>query len=257
MPTDTNLPPDASLADRHDNEIEHGRFLAGAGAEDVWGWASPAGRLRAIRRGKKIREGAVLHAESTVLEVGCGTGIFTEMVAESGAHILAVDISPDLLDVARKRGTKPGQVEYVCKGFEDAVVDGPFDAVVGSSVLHHLDIEASTSKIHELLKPGGWMSFCEPNMLNPHIAIIKNIKWIGRKLGESPDETAFVRWKLARLLKSLGFTGVCITPFDFLPPITPRPLIPLVKALGYGAEVLPGLREISGSLHIVARKPLG
>ncbi|MFT5498369.1 MAG: 2-polyprenyl-3-methyl-5-hydroxy-6-metoxy-1,4-benzoquinol methylase [Kiritimatiellia bacterium] len=249
--------PDAALADRHDNEIEHGRYLAEAGAEDVWGWGSPAGRLRAIRRGKKIREGAVLTPESKVLEVGCGTGIFTEMVAESGAHILAVDISPELLDVARARGVNPEQVEFVCKGFEDAVVDGPFDAVVGSSVLHHLDVEASMRKIHELLKPGGWMSFCEPNMMNPHIAMIKNIKWIGRRLGESPDETAFIRWKLAGLLESIGFTEVCITPFDFLPPITPTPLIPLVKAVGTCVEALPGLREISGSLHIVARKPLG
>ena len=38
-------------------------------------------------------------------------------------------------------------------------------------------------------------------MLNPQIAIQKNIPWVKRKLGDSPDETAFFRWPLRRLLE--------------------------------------------------------
>ena len=76
-------------------------------------------------------------------------------------------------------------------------------------------------KIFELLKPGGVMSFAEPNLLNPQILVIKKVKWIGRMLGESPDETAFVRWKLKKQLEEIGFTDVEITPFDWLHPLVP------------------------------------
>jgi hypothetical protein len=62
-----------------------------------------------------------------------------------------------------------------------------------------------------------------PNMLNPQIAIQKNVSWVKRKLGDSPDETAFFHWPLQRLLERTGFRDVRIDPFDFLHPKTPRP----------------------------------
>ena len=106
-----------------------------------------------------------------------------------------------------------------------------------------------------MLKNGGILSFAEPNMLNPQIAIQKNIPWVKRRLGDSPDETAFVRWKLLRLLEEAGFGDVYIRPFDWLHPLTPRPLIPIVKTIERAVEAIPLLREFSGSLYIKAKKP--
>ena len=100
-----------------------------------------------------------------------------------------------------------------------------FDSVVGSSVLHHLEIEEALREIYRVLKPGGTIYFTEPNMLNPQIAIQKNVPWIKRKLGDSPDETAFFRWPLWRLLEQTGYRDVRIDPFDFLHPKTPVALI--------------------------------
>jgi SAM-dependent methyltransferase len=134
-------------------------------------------------------------------------------------------------------------------------VDGPFDAVVGSSLLHHLAYASALICIYELLAPGGRLSFAEPNMLNPQIAVQKNVPLIKRLLGDSPDETAFVRWRLARLLQRIGFVEVRIIPFDWLHPATPRGLITAVSLVARVLEKLPLLREFSGSLHIVARRP--
>ena len=61
------------------------------------------------------------------------------------------------------------------------------------------EIEEALRDIYRVLKPGGTIYFTEPNMLNPQIAMQKNIPWIKRKLGDSPDETAFFRWPLRRL----------------------------------------------------------
>jgi len=190
-----------------------------------------------------------------VLEIGCGTGNFTEVFAGYGPRVIAVDISGELLVQARERGLPENRVSFLEKRFEDCDLDGPFDAVIGSSVLHHLDIAASLAKIYDLLRPGGVLSFAEPNMLNPQIAVQKNVSWIKKRLGDSPDETAFVRWRLAAQLRKLGFTNIRLTPFDWLHPQTPRPLIGAVSLLGRCAERVPLLREFAGSLFIRARKP--
>lgn len=240
---------------RSDHEIEHGRFLASASAEDIWGWGTPAGRLRARRRAEFIAGGAGLGPGKKVLEVGCGTGLFTELIAASGAEVLGVDISPELLELARKRNLPADRIKFVTARFEDCDIHGPFDAVVGSSVLHHLEYKPALARILQMLKPGGAISFAEPNMLNPQIAAQKNIPWLKKKLGDSPDETAFIRWGLARLLRETGFTDIAIRPFDWLHPYTPRPLIPLVRSMGLLVEKLPLVKEFSGSLYIFARKP--
>ena len=75
-----------------------------------------------------------------------------------------------------------------------------------------------------------------------------------RKLGDSPDETAFFRWPLRRLLEVTGFRGVRIDAFDFLHPKTPKPLIGSVNALGRFLENVPVLSEFAGSLYIHALK---
>jgi len=240
---------------RAGDEIAHGKRLSQQDPELVWGWGTPAGQLRAIRRAEIIASGAGLGPGARALEVGCGTGLFTEMFAATGAQLVAVDISPDLLDIARARGLYPGMVQFLQKRFEDCDVDGPFDAVIGSSILHHLDIEAALARIFELLKPHGIMSFAEPNMLNPQILLQKNVFWLKRYLGDSPDETAFIRYRLRKLLLQAGFEDIQITPFDWLHPITPASLINSVKRIGLVLEKIPVIREFAGSLYIRCCRP--
>jgi len=178
---------------RSENEITHAHQLVQSDPEKVWGWGTPAGQLRAIRRAEMIISGADLKPGLRVLEEGCGTGLFTEMFASDGAHLVAVDISGELLEFAHGRGLPSDKVQFFEKRFEECDIDGPFDAVIGSSILHHLEIKDALFKIYSLLKPGGVMCFTEPNMLNPQIMIQKNVRWIKERLGDSPDETAFIR----------------------------------------------------------------
>ena len=73
-------------------------------------------------------------------------------------------------------------------------------------------------------------------------------------LGDVPHETAFSRWSGAGTLTRQCFDSIEVRPFDFLYPWTPKPFIPLVASIGAIIERIPGLREIAGSLFIVARK---
>jgi len=238
------------------NEIDHGRWLAEHDPEDIWGWGTPAGRLRARRRADLIARGAGLRPGVRVLEIGCGTGLFTEFFAGTGAEVLAVDISEDLLEVARRRRLPVDRVQFMCARFEELSLDRGFDAVIGSSVLHHLDLGPSLQAIRHLLKPGGILSFAEPNMLNPQVFIERHPLFL-KKWFEyvSPDETAFVRWGLKRTLAKRGFAAIATTPFDWLHPTTPPSLIPAVGTVGRLLERLPGAREFAGSLYIRAERP--
>jgi 2-polyprenyl-3-methyl-5-hydroxy-6-metoxy-1,4-benzoquinol methylase len=239
---------------RAEREIIHGRWLADRDTEEIWGWETPAGRLRAKRRGELIIAGAALTAGKRALELGCGTGLFTEMFAATGAEILAVDISPELLERARARKLPSDRVTFASRRFEDCDADGTFDAMIGSSVLHHLDLGAAISRMKILLKPGGRISFAEPNLLNPQVFLERKFHYLPVFSYTSPDETAFVRWQLARQLRDAGFEDVVIQPFDWLHPSTPVPLIGAVRKLGRMLEAVPLVREFSGSVFISARK---
>ena len=91
-------------------------------------------------------------------------------------------------------------------------------------------------------------------MLNPQIAIQKNIPWIKQKLGDSPDETAFFRWPLRRFLERAGYRDIRVDPFDFLHPKMPVALIDRMDAFGRFLENVPVISEVAGSLYIRAMK---
>jgi 2-polyprenyl-3-methyl-5-hydroxy-6-metoxy-1,4-benzoquinol methylase len=195
-----------------------------------------------------------VHPGMEVLELGCGTAYFTKELAMTGAAITAVDISPELLEEARRYCSAANVKFEVQNAYALAYPDEAFDSVVGSSVLHHLEIDEALRQIYRVLRPGGLIAFTEPNMLNPQIAVQKNVPAIKKLLGDSPDETAFFRWPLRRRLESTGFRDVRVRPFDFLHPKTPQAWIPFVQKLDRAAESTPLLREIAGSLYICAVK---
>ncbi|HZR06188.1 MAG TPA: class I SAM-dependent methyltransferase [Candidatus Udaeobacter sp.] len=240
------------MQERIANEIRHGRFLAQHGAGEIWNWESPAGKLRWARRVKMLS--AHLRPGMSVLELGCGTGTFTRELAQSGADIIAIDVSPELLEIARANYSALNVQYQTENAYALSYPDATFDSVVGSSVLHHLEVEEALRDVYRVLKPGGTIYFTEPNMLNPQIALQKNVRWIKRKLGDSSDETAFFRWPLRRLLEKTGYRDVRIDPFDFLHPKTPVALIDRVNAFGRFLENVPVISEIAGSLYIRAIK---
>lgn len=239
--------------DRKAREKQHGELIA-AQAERVWGWSTPAGQQRARRRAGLLISGGEVGPGRDVLEIGCGTGLFSRYLAETGANMAVSDLSWELLkqvEVAEGAVIRPILSDAERLPFRS----GAFDAVVGSSILHHLAPDVALAEAFRVLRPGGTIAFAEPNMLNPQIAIQKNVAPIKRWLGDSPDERAFFRWQAVRLLEAAGFERVSATPHDFLHPLTPARLIPLVRAVGRVLEKLPLVREIAGSLIIVGHKP--
>lgn len=236
-------------------EIDFHRGIADR-AELIWNWDSPSGRRRAARRAELLARHAGLAPGRRVLELGCGTGVFLEKVAVHGAAITGIDLSADLLARCAARMAGAANVRLVRGNAEQMpFAEGGFDAVYGSSILHHLGLEAALAEVHRVLRPGGRIAFAEPNILNPQVAVMFHLGLTKKYFGVSPDEMAFSRFRAARALRAAGFAEVAVTPFDFLHPATPPRAIGAVECVGRALENVPVVREIAGSMVIGARKP--
>lgn len=234
------------------HEIAHGEKIS-RNAEDIWGWSGIVGQKRADRRTQFFVDLGNITANSDVLEIGCGTGVFTEKVyAATKANITAIDVSAALLEQARQK--LPNVKFAVENAMSLSFADNSFDIVYGSSVLHHLDMPLAFAEFYRILRPAGKLVFAEPNMLNPQIFIQKNVPFIKRWMGDSPDETAIVRFKTVKLLKKTGYVNVKIFPYDFLHPIVPKPLVSAFSTIGQTIEKIPLLKEFAGSVIIYAEK---
>jgi ubiquinone/menaquinone biosynthesis C-methylase UbiE len=243
-----------SPAERLAREIEFHRKIADR-AEVVWTWDSPAGRYRARRRAELFIERCQLAPGRRALELGCGTGVFLEQVARSGADLTGLDLSPDLLERTRARLAGVANVTLECGNAEQTpFADATFDAIYGSSILHHLDLEHAVTEAARILRPGGRIAFAEPNALNPQVAVMFHVNALKPYFGVSADEMAFSRFAAARALRKAGYADIEVRPFDFVHPSLPPASVVAVGRLSRLLESLPVVCEIAGSLLITARR---
>ena len=107
------------------------------------------------------------------LEIGCGTGAFARLLAKRAQNVLAVDLSPEMIRIARERSTQYPNLNFelgdVCKRVLPAE---SFDCIATIATLHHLPLREIVLKMKAALKPGGVLlvlDLFEPerNLLKP------------------------------------------------------------------------------------------
>ena len=101
-----------------------------------------------------------------VLDLGCGSGAHAMLLAARGARVIGLDLSEDLLRLARRRAELDAVADRVAPLQASAhalpVVTGSIDVVFGNAILHHLDLDAAAREVHRVLAPGGRAVFREP-----------------------------------------------------------------------------------------------
>jgi 2-polyprenyl-3-methyl-5-hydroxy-6-metoxy-1,4-benzoquinol methylase len=150
-----------------------------------------------------------------VVDFGAGTGRLSVALAKVGYSVLATDISERSLatldDVAHELDLQTIQTSTA---FPNC---GTFGAVVGSDVLHHVDLDEFLPKFHSVLQAGGKIAFSEPGGMNPVWYIYLSAFYDMRV------ERRIVHCNLRTLRRKLikhGFSDVKITGVGLLP----RPL---------------------------------
>lgn len=91
-----------------------------------------------------------------VLEVGCGAGAFTGLLAARARRVTALDLSPQMLRLARSRTAGRANVDYVLGDVMRLPLPaGAYDCVVSIATLHHLPLARALGKMKDALRPGG------------------------------------------------------------------------------------------------------
>ncbi len=146
--------------------------------------------------------------QSVVLEFGCGTGSTALLHAPHVSRIDAIDLSADMLKIARQRQTEAGveNVQFTETDIGDfSASAGKYDVVLGLSVLHLLRNRADTlGKVHDLLKPGG-VFVSSTACLADHMGFIQPVITVGRWIGRMPYVEFFSENRLVQEQEAAGF----------------------------------------------------
>ena len=143
-----------------------------------------------------------------VLELGCGTGSTAISHAPYVQHILATDISSQMLEIARRKAADQGitnvTFEQVTVG-EFEAKDETYDAVLTLSLLHLLeDKDEAIAKIRRVLKPGG-VFISSTACLGNKMSFFKIIAPIGKFFGFFPLVRVFKTQELIESITAGGF----------------------------------------------------
>lgn len=144
-----------------------------------------------------------------VLEFGCGTGSTAIAQSPYVSHILAIDISPKMLEIAQGKADRQNisNVTFNCATIDEfESADDRFDAVMGHSILHLVeDRDVVIQKVYRLLKPGG-VFVTSTACLGDLSPFIKYIMPIGQFLGLLPLVRFFTTAELVASMANAGFT---------------------------------------------------
>jgi trans-aconitate 2-methyltransferase len=190
-----------------------------------------------------------------ILEIGCGIGTFTQLIAAeaSGSSLLAVDISPASIEMARDRLKHLGNVECRVVDVIKDKLDGTFDTIVLPDVLEHIPLEQQPAlfrKLKTCLSSGGRILIHSPD---PYY-----LEWVQANKPELL-QVVDIPLHLPRLMRELHEAGFTVDHFqrhriwqdapDYMAWIVSH------QPVGFDyKEVLPAPKGIRGFLHRVKRR---
>ena len=150
--------------------------------------SSPRRRFREEFRFRVLRD---LRGKN-VLDVGCGDGQNSVLLAKLGALVTGIDISPKSIELAQKKAEISGvknAARFICSPVEKAEIPPhSFDVIWGDAILHHLieNLELILAQLIRWAKPGAIMIFSEPANFNDTLRRLRFLLPV--KTDATPDE---------------------------------------------------------------------
>ncbi|HKE95135.1 MAG TPA: methyltransferase domain-containing protein [Povalibacter sp.] len=150
-----------------------------------------------------------------VLEYGCGDEIMAFDLARTARQVTGIDISDVAIHQAQRtaRQRQLDNVRFHVDNAEDMrIADDSIDVVIGSGIVHHLDIPRAVQELRRVLRPGGVAIFAEPLGHNPAI------NWFRNRTPElrTPDEHPLLVRDLRYMARA--FSSHRVTYFGLVAP---------------------------------------
>ncbi len=168
-------------------------------------------------------------AGKRIVDFGCGSGANSVLLAGRGAHVWGIDISEDLLRLARRRlavSGRDGGATFIAGSAHDMPFpDNSIDIVFGIAILHHLDLGLVSREVLRVLKPGGRAIFQEPVRNSPTLRFVRSLIPY-RAPDISPYERPLTDAELERF--AAGFRQWSVRAFA-LPHVQVGQVLPVVK----------------------------
>ncbi len=90
------------------------------------------------------------------LDLGCGTGTLARALVDRAGHVVGVDLSPEMVRLARARCADHANVTFLVGDFRALDLSpASFDCITAVAVLHHMPLVPSLERAKVLLRPGG------------------------------------------------------------------------------------------------------
>lgn len=200
----------------------------------------------------------LLAAGTAWLDFGCGTGEITTQLALLGAtRVVALDVTPGLLDITQRRAELDGvadRVHTLC-GDITTLAPEPVDFVLAYAVLHHVPdrLEEIIGAVRRWLKPEGTFVFYEPVCYLPMIEWLRTHSGISQEALD-PGERKLTQCDLKTIEKHFRSSERIhfnmLSRFGRIIPAADRPLRRVDAALGH----IPGSQRFAGTVLGICRK---
>ncbi len=144
----------------------------------------------------------------SILDVGCGTGQSRRIYAGRASRYVGVDLADHAIDAARRQF--PESEWHVADACDLPFADAAFDAVVYSSVLHHIpNFGQALIEGYRVLKPGGIVFAFDPNLFHPAMAVFRHpASPFYTSNGVSPDERPLRPSAIKKAFEQAGIESI-------------------------------------------------
>ncbi len=231
-------------------------FFDAHAAADEYDVFSPEANARLIAAFVRL---SGLPRGARVADLGCGSGVFTELLRREGYNAAGLDISPKLVALGRAKYPGLELIEGDAENlpFPDASLDG----VLLSGLVHHFpDPQRLAAEVFRVLKPGGRFMAFDPNRANPFMWLYRDrTSPFYSPLGVTENERPVRAGEVAQVFRNEGFRVrtdyLAGLAYRYVASQRTRVLLPIYNAIDSAVFSLPFMAPLRPFVLTSGEKP--